>query len=117
MSDEPITVVETKMFERHAADCMTDDEREEFVDHIARHPDAGTIIRGAGGVRKVRWAVGSGGKSGGVRVIYYFMDETVPIYLLTVFAKSQKVSLSNAQKTQLKALAAELKKAARGEET
>lgn len=108
--DKPITVAETRLFRRVAGDCMSDQELEAFKFFIACNPDAGAVIRGTGGVRKVRWGVGNRGKSGGVRVIYYFMSEDYPIFLLTAFKKSQMTSLSDKQKQGIKKLVAAIKR-------
>lgn len=59
---------------------------------------------GTGGVRKLRWGVGSRGKSGGVRVIYYYHNKTVPIFLLGLFAKNVKVDLTPNERNELKRL-------------
>lgn len=83
---------------------MNDDERIAFIDHIARNPEEGDIIRGTGGVRKVRWAIGGRGKSGGARVIYYYHDDDVPLFLITAFAKSQKGALGKGEKNEMKRL-------------
>ena len=66
-----------------------------------RHPAAGDLIEGTGGVRKVRWARDGRGKSGGVRVIYYFQSEAMPLYLLTMFAKNERANLSKAERNAL----------------
>jgi hypothetical protein len=55
-------------------------------------------MEGTGGVRKLRWSRGSRGKSGGVRVIYYFHSEGVPLYLLTLFAKNERANPSKAER-------------------
>ena len=59
---KPVTVLETTPFIRAAADCLSDEERQAFIDYIARNPEAGDLIQGTGGARKVRWARGGGGK-------------------------------------------------------
>lgn len=64
-------------------------------------PKAGVIISGTDGIRKLRWARQGMGKSGGVRVIYYFHNEQMPLYLLTVFGKSEKANLSKAERNEL----------------
>lgn len=89
----PITVSESADFIRRADKIWSNDEREEFVDHISVNPLAGDLIEGTGGVRKIRWGAPGRGKRGGVRVIYYFHDETLPLYLITMFAKNVKVDL------------------------
>ena len=58
-------------------------------------------MQGTGGIRKLRWASGNRGKSGGVRVIYFFHNETLPLFLLTVFGKSERANLSKAQRNEL----------------
>ena len=65
-----------------------EDERAEFAVHISTSPEEGALIRGSGGVRKIRWSRPGTGKSGGVRVVYIVRSEQGEIYLLTMFAKS-----------------------------
>ncbi|WP_369690414.1 type II toxin-antitoxin system RelE/ParE family toxin [Pelodictyon luteolum] len=60
------------------------------------HPQAGSIVRGSGGIRKLRWAKGNKGKSGGVRVIYFYHDPRMPLFLLTLFSKSERKNLTKA---------------------
>ena len=89
-----ITVVETREFQQRAATRMSEAERQDFITFIAGHPEDGAIMVGTGGVRKSRWGVGSRGKSGGVRVVYYYHNPTMPLFLLTIFAKNERDSLS-----------------------
>lgn len=77
----PVTVVETNAFVARAASRMTEAERFAAIDMIARDPDRGVVIEGGGGIRKVRFAVGGRGKSGGVRIMYYFGDPRRPVFL------------------------------------
>jgi hypothetical protein len=93
-----LTVVETREFQQRAATRMSDAERQEFITFIAGHLEDGVIMGGTGGVRKSRWGVGARGKSGGVRVIYYYHNPTMPIFLLTVFAKNERDNLSQRDK-------------------
>ena len=58
-------------------------------------------MEGTGGVRKLRWRRGGQGKRGGVRVIYYFHDDLMPLYLLTLFAKGDKANLTKAERNEL----------------
>ena len=69
MRTRPITLAETAVFMRQAGALWTDDERFEFVDFIARNPEAGDLIPATGGVRKVRGGRQGSGKRGGVRII------------------------------------------------
>jgi hypothetical protein len=105
----PIVVVETGPFRRHAAEVWSDSEREEFIDAIARDPQAGAIMQGTGGVRKLRWGRAGIGKSGGVRVIYYYHDEDAPIFLLTVYPKGQKDNLSKVEQNAIRQMATAIK--------
>ena len=87
MSSATTTVVELPLFQRLASAVWDDAEREEFVDYVARNPETGDVIPGTGGVRKVRWRRQGTGKRGGVRVIYFYRDAQMPLFLLLVYAK------------------------------
>ena len=80
---------------------LSADERQDLINYLAEHPKAGEVIEGTGGVRKPRWRRGGQGKSGGVRVIYYFRDDCMPLYLLTLFAKGDKPNLTKAERNEL----------------
>jgi hypothetical protein len=92
-----ITVVEVEPFPAKASQIWTDEERFEFISFIAHNPVAGDLMTSSGGVRKVRWSPAGTGKRGGVRVIYYFHDESMPLFLLTVYPKSRKEDLTAAE--------------------
>ena len=79
-------------------------DRQDVIRYLAEHPKAGDLMEGAGGLRKLRWGRGGQGKSGGVRIIYYFHDEVMPLYLLTLFAKGDQVNLSKAERNDLAGL-------------
>ncbi len=98
------TVVETPTFLRGAASLLSDSERDELVTYVATNPERGDVMTGAGGVRKLRWAAKGQGKRGGVRVIYYYHDDSVPLFLLSVFAKSAKVNLTQRERNEMKKL-------------
>ena len=95
------TVVETNAFLAAAKACMSEEERRQAVDMIAINPECGVLLQGGGGLRKVRFGVGGGGKSGGVRILYFFSGERIPLFLLTVFAKNEKANLSQAERQSL----------------
>ena len=99
-----LTVAEVPEYIRRSAKLLTEEERRDVVDYLATHPRAGDLIQGTGGVRKLRWGRQGRGKSGGVRVIYYFHSEAMPLYLLTLFAKNERANLSNAERNELAAL-------------
>jgi hypothetical protein len=92
------TVIETSAYLAAAKDAgMTAEEQQVVVDLIAANPEAGDIMPGCGGARKLRVARPGSGKSGGYRVISYFAGENVPVFLLTVFPKNMKSNLTRAE--------------------
>lgn len=104
----PVGVVETPEFLSAAKACMTDQERADLIDHLANHPRSGDLIQGTGGVRKLRWGLAGRGKRGGARVIYYFHSERMPLFALTVFAKSEQADISQADRNAFKRLTDQL---------
>lgn len=93
------TVVETAAYLRAAKVAgIADDEREAIVSLVAANPEAGEIMVGCGGARKLRFARQGVGKSGSHRVITYFAGELYPVFLLTVFPKNLKANLSQAER-------------------
>ena len=111
MRTRPITVAETAVFMRQARALWTEDERFEFIDFIARNPEAGDLIPASGGVRKVRWGRHGSGKRGGVRIIYFYHDPAMPLYLLMIYAKARRDDLSPDARRTVQALVARLKEA------
>jgi hypothetical protein len=104
-------VVETAPFIAAAkAARLSEGDVGRIIDHLARRPDAGDLIQGTGGARKVRFAARGKGKSGGYRVITFYTGADLPVFLLTVFAKGERSDLSKAERNALarltKALAA-----------
>jgi len=96
-------VAETDEFVKAAKKAgMTEDERFDSITYVAQHPQAGDIIQGSGGCRKVRIPKEGKGKRGGYRVVTYYWDEETPVYLLTVISKGQTANLSETQKKHLK---------------
>jgi len=62
------------------------------VEMIARDPMCGVVLKETGGIRKVRVAAGERGKSGGVRVVYYVHSDVMPVFLLTLFARTRRTT-------------------------
>lgn len=96
------TVIETPTFQRLAADVWSDDERLEFVSHIAANIEAGDVIPGAGGLRKVRWTRPGMGKRGGARVIYFNRNDRGDLVLLMVYVKTKYDNIPAATLLKLK---------------
>lgn len=99
-----LTIAELPEFIRAADKLLMDSERLDIIRYLAEHPKTGDLMEGTGGVRKLRWGRGGKGKSGGVHVIYYFYDDAMPLYLLTLFAKGDQDNLSKAQRNELAGL-------------
>lgn len=104
-----LTVVETQVFMRQAEKIWDEEERNAFVDHIARNPEAGDLIQGTGGIRKIRWSRKGSGKRGGTRVIYFYHHPDAPLYLLMAYAKARREDMTADEKKAVTALAAALK--------
>jgi len=96
-----VELIETSTFTRQITALLSDQEYGEFQSRIAANPDLGALIRGGGGIRKVRVAVGSRGKSGGARVIYYWAVRKDIILLLYAYPKNVAADLTPKQVSQL----------------
>ena len=95
------TVIELPEFLRKTHDLLLNEEKASLINYLAAHPQSGDLMQGTGGIRKLRWAAQGKGKSGGVRVIYYFHNETMPLFLLTIFGKGEKANLTKAERNEL----------------
>ena len=109
MEELPITVAEVSPFPSQADAYLSDDDRHALIDYIARHPEAGSLIMGTGGLRKLRWAAKGSGKRGGLRLIYYFYNRDWPIFLFTIYRKSKQADLTPAQRLALRRILDRLK--------
>lgn len=85
--------IETSKFTKLLSDYLSDDEYRMLQWHLQEKPDSGDIVRGSGGVRKVRWAPEGKGKSGGVQVIYYWKKSDYEIWMLTIYSKSEQATI------------------------
>lgn len=84
-----LTFVETKLFTQRVPRYLSDDEYAALQAAIVANPEAGDVIRGSGGVRKLRWGLAGRGKRGGVRVIYYLRLRQGHVWMLTLYAKNE----------------------------
>src|SRR5262245_44429857 len=103
-NDYMITIVELTSFQRDADRIFSEQERDELADFISANPDYGDILPGTGGVRKLRWRACGSGKRGGARVIYYFRDLNMPVFLLAVYTKGEKLNLTMAERNEMRAI-------------
>ncbi len=84
-----MTFIETKLFSRLIGGYLADEEYSALQSALMANPEAGDLIRGSGGVRKLRWSVAGRGKRGGIRVIYYLRSQQGEIWMLTAYAKNE----------------------------
>lgn len=103
------TVAETPIFSRQTEKLLSEDEKRELIDFLSENPLAGAEIPGTGGVRKVRFAASGRSKRGGARVIYYYLDDTMPLYALLAYAKNAKEDMTPDEKRAESALVTALK--------
>jgi len=99
-----MTVVETERFLKDAKPLMSDTARERLVLFVGENPEVGEIVPETGGVRKFRWALAGKGKRGGARVIYYYRNERLPLFLLAAYGKNEKANLSKAERKAMRRL-------------
>ncbi|VAW49533.1 RelE-like translational repressor toxin [hydrothermal vent metagenome] len=95
------TIVELPEYKKQVQKHLAEYDTELLINYLAEHPKAGDLMQGTGGIRKLRWAKSNVGKSGGVRVIYYFHNESMPLFLLSVFGKNEKNNLSHSERNLL----------------
>ncbi len=89
-----MTFKETGVFTRQIRKLIPDDQYREFQQELIFNPTAGDVIKGSGGLRKIRWRSASKRKRGGIRIIYYWYMADREIYLLLAYGKNEKNDLS-----------------------
>jgi len=99
-----MVIIETLVFTRLIKEMMTDDEYRELQEALVDRPDSGDLIKKSGGLRKVRWKLQGRGKSGGIRVIYYWMVSDEQIYMLYTYRKGKQENLTPQQLATLKSI-------------
>jgi hypothetical protein len=100
--------IETPTFTRDVLTLLSDEEYRGLQNELVADPERGDLIKGGGGIRKLRYSIAGRGKSGGVRAIYYFKSADDLIYMLVVYPKSKKDDLSPREVAQLHKLVKEL---------
>lgn len=104
----PIDIVTIEPFLKRAARLLTAKKLLGLRTHLALNPEAGKIIPGTGGMRKLRWGLEGRGKRGGARVIYYYRDLNMPLFLVAIYAKNEQANLSSKEKKQMSQLIEQL---------
>jgi hypothetical protein len=85
--------IETPFFTKALAHYLSDDEYAELQGFLTQHPEVGDLVRGSGGVRKLRWGIRGRGKRGGLRVIYYLRRTRGEIWLITLYGKNVRETI------------------------
>ena len=104
-----ITVLQLPKFKTEATELIGTEGIEALAAYLADHPDAGDLIPGAGGARKLRWAAKGKGKRGGARIVYVYVVIAARVFLIRCYAKNVKSDLTMDEKKQLRQIAANLK--------
>lgn len=98
----------TKPFERELKCVFSPEEFTGLMNYLAANPAAGDVIPGTSGLRKLRWRAKGKGAQRGARVVYYFRDLNMPVFLLAVYTKGQRADLNAAQYRHIEKVVAEL---------
>ena len=104
----PVSVIEFAGYRRRANELLSQAEQDAVINLVAYEPTCGDLIADSGGLRKVRIGRGSSGKRGGARVVYYFHDADIPIFLLALYAKNEKGDLTVKERREFRALVKEI---------
>ena len=92
-----MVIIETSVFTKQITALMDDADYRALQEALINRPEMGALIKQGGGLRKVRWSLDGRGKSGGVRIIYYWMTKNEQIYMLYAFPKNVQENLTDAQ--------------------
>lgn len=95
------TIVELPEFQKRSEKALSKKEKDELFYFLSLNPTEGDLIKGTGGVRKLRWSSKNKGKRSGSRIIYFYYNEKIPLFLLTMFSKNQKIDLSSSEQKEL----------------
>ncbi len=90
-------IAETSIFTKEITRILSDDAYREFQEYLVAHPEGGDVIKGSGGLRKIRWRVPGRGKSGGIRTIYYYYRDESLLLMIYVYEKSKTSDLTPKQ--------------------
>jgi mRNA-degrading endonuclease RelE of RelBE toxin-antitoxin system len=90
--------IESPIFTEDLGELLSDESYREFQEYLAENPTAGDVIQSTNGLRKVRWSANGKGKSGGVRVVYFYLSAAYQIRLILIYRKGIKDDLSPAEK-------------------
>ncbi len=103
-----MVIIETPTFTRLVTELLSDDEYTGLQQVLVENPERGDVIKGGGGIRKLRYGLPGRGKSGGVRAIYYWIKDNQQIYMLVIYPKSKKDDLTDKETAVLREFVKEL---------
>ena len=111
MNSGNLLILTTPSFDKKSEKLLSNDSLNELLDYLEINPEAGQLIIGTGGIRKLRWTSGKNnkGKSGGVRVLYHY-SKNILLLLITLYNKSEKENISESEKKTLKLMVDKLLK-------
>lgn len=101
LTKAPVTVVEMPEFLSKTRKLIDEETKTALIGYLAYNPTAGDLIPGTGGVRKLRWALEGRGKRGGARIIYFYYNETLPLFALSAYAKNDQADLTQQDRNDL----------------
>lgn len=107
-ADDLLEFIRLPSYERSSRGLFGEDEHQRVESMLVADPRAGAVMKGTGGVRKLRLALPGGGKSGGARVIYYFRQQKARIYLILAYAKRARENISKAERNAMRQVIAAL---------
>lgn len=102
-------VIATRTYEKRIAKLLPAEDRTEMENAVATDPERYPVVPGTKGVRKARWSRPGMGKSGGIRLIYYFWVEPNAVVLIAAYAKNEKENLTDADKKEIRKIVESLK--------
>lgn len=109
-----LTVIETPTFLKDVKRVGLDEEEHRtLINFLAASPKVGVVMKGTGGVRKVRFGSEGACKSGSYRVVYYFHGTDIPLFALALFAKNEKANLTQAERNELREIMSKIVEAYR----
>jgi mRNA-degrading endonuclease RelE of RelBE toxin-antitoxin system len=99
-----VVFIETPVFTKQVLELLSDYDYSDFQHYLAQNPEAGDVIKDTGGLRKIRWKTKGKGKSGGVRVIYFYLPSVIQIRLLLIYKKGVKDDLTSGERKMLRSI-------------
>lgn len=104
----PITIAELKSAQKDLQRILSEEEANKLFDFLAVNPESGDVIPETGGIRKLRWKGQGKGQSKGIRICYFYHDLNMPLFILAVYSKGERLRLSKREEQLMSKLVREL---------